>query len=209
MNIFNFDSRTYRFLEKITDFLLLNMLWIIFCLPVFTIFPATAAMFGVVRSWLRKEEPSLTRLFFKFFKDHFKQGIILGMIWTLLGVLISFNLFVGLQMEGSLKNVLLPALMVIGALFLFTSIYLFPIMVNYNNNWIGIIKNSFLFSISHPITTILGIVMLTIVVLATSVIPLSFLVLSSIVAYFIYYLCSKSFRKVERQKNISFKKEVS
>jgi hypothetical protein len=38
------DTRVYRWLEVATDFFLLNLMWLVACLPVVTIFPSTAAM---------------------------------------------------------------------------------------------------------------------------------------------------------------------
>lgn len=201
--MFNLDNRFYRFLNKIVDFLLLNFLWFLFCLPVITIFPATAAMFGVVRSWLRKEEPGTTKLFITLFKDNVKHGLILGVVWALLGSLFTFNVFVGFQMDGSIKMILMPFLLIIIILYFYTSIFVFPIMVNYQLNWMEVIKNSFLFSLGHPLTSLLGISILTVVIMLTFIIPISFLVLSSTAAYFIYYFCSKSFNKVEMNKNLT------
>lgn len=201
--MFNLDNRFYRFLNKIVDFLLLNFLWFLFCLPVITIFPATAAMFGVVRSWLRKEEPSTTKMFITLFKDNVKHGLILGVVWTLLGSLFMFNVVVGFQMDGSIKMVLMPFLLIIIILYFYTSIFIFPIMVNYQLNWLEVIKNSFLFSLGHPLTSLLGIFILTVVIMLTFIIPISFLVLSSTAAYFIYYFCGKSFNKVEMNKNLT------
>ena len=43
------DSRVYRWSEVAADFFLLNLMWLLACLPVVTAPPATAAMFAVVR----------------------------------------------------------------------------------------------------------------------------------------------------------------
>lgn len=200
MHIFNLDNRFYRFLDKIMDFLLLNFIWFVSCLPIITIFPATAAMFGVVRSWLRKEELSTTIMFFTLFKNNFKNGLLLGIVWTFLGCLFTFNIFVGFQMNGSIKIVLLPFLLIISILYLYTSIFIFPIMVNYHLNWMGIVKNSFFFSLSHPLTSLLGIFILVFCIIITIFITISFLVLISVAAYFIYFLCNKSFQKLKIKK---------
>lgn len=203
MNIFSTDSRFYRILDKIADFLLLNLLWLICSLPIITLFPATAAMFGIVRSWLKKEEPSLVKLFFTIFKNNFKQGIIIEVIWSLLATVIVFNILISLQMNSTLKNIILPAVVIIGVLFLYTSIFIFPIMVNYESNWFGVIKNAFLFSISQPMTVILGVLTLVISSVAIFFIPILFFGFTSFIAYILYYLCNKSFQKVELIKNFS------
>src|SRR5215213_2057949 len=72
------DTRIYRWLETATDFFLLNLLWLVACLPVVTIFPSTAAMFGVVRDWVRGKEGSLTRTFITRFQENLGQSLLIG-----------------------------------------------------------------------------------------------------------------------------------
>ncbi|HYK73091.1 MAG TPA: DUF624 domain-containing protein, partial [Pseudoneobacillus sp.] len=42
------------FLNSFFQFIYLNLLWLLFSLPLITFWPATAALFGVVRKWIRK-----------------------------------------------------------------------------------------------------------------------------------------------------------
>ena len=64
------DTRIYRWLEVATDFFLLNLMWLVACVPVVTIFPSTAAMFGVVRDWSREKEGGLARTFATRFREN-------------------------------------------------------------------------------------------------------------------------------------------
>src|SRR5215203_5331174 len=72
------DTRIYRWLETATAFFLLNLLWLVACLPVVTIFPSTAAMFGVVRDWVRGKDGSLTRTFITRFRENLGLSLLLG-----------------------------------------------------------------------------------------------------------------------------------
>jgi uncharacterized membrane protein YesL len=99
----NSGRRLYRFLEVLTNLLLLNLLWLLMCLPVLTVFPATAAMFGVVREWVQKREPSVIRAFFSSFKANFKQSFWIGIVWTLLGGFLMVSFGVAYQMPSGLK----------------------------------------------------------------------------------------------------------
>ena len=40
-NIFNYDNKFFRALSKLVDCVLLSALWVIFCIPVFTIGAST------------------------------------------------------------------------------------------------------------------------------------------------------------------------
>lgn len=63
----NPTGRAHRLLEVFINLLLLNLLWLLACLPVLTIYPATAAMFGVVRIWVRQGDQGIVRPFFSSF----------------------------------------------------------------------------------------------------------------------------------------------
>lgn len=62
--LFSMDRPIYRTLESFSNLVILNLLWILMCLPIITIFPATIAMFGVIRQWIIKDDDrGLTRSF--------------------------------------------------------------------------------------------------------------------------------------------------
>ena len=111
MNIL--DTRVYRWLEVATDFLLLNLMWLVACLPVVTIFPSTAAMFGVVRDWVHEKEGSLVRTFVTRFRENFRQSLLVGAVWTVFGVALFLDFLVANQLsfgaEVVLKSVLVLA----------------------------------------------------------------------------------------------------
>jgi uncharacterized membrane protein YesL len=75
-------------------------------------------------------------------------------------------------------------------------VYLFPVMVHYDLNWLQVLKNSLLFSIGRLLTTVQ-----CLLVVGASVVVLSFsaatlLVIGSVVAYAVYWLCDRTFRRV-------------
>ncbi|MBS4205138.1 YesL family protein [Lederbergia citrea] len=197
MNIFSIDSGFYRFLEKFTNFFLLNLLWFLMCIPIITIFPATAAMFGVVRQWVQKKDSGVFKSFFVYFKENFKQSFLLGLLWFVFALLFYFNINISLQMSGIAKIIMVSSLLFICLFFVMTTIYLFPVMVHYKMRWTLIIKNSFLFSISQLWVTIRCILILLLTVLISYVIPISSIILWSIGGYLTYALCDKSFKKIE------------
>src|ERR687889_2510716 len=110
MNIL--DTRVYRWLEVATDFFLLNLLWLVTCLPVVSIFPSIAAMFGVVRDWVRKKEGSLTRTFITRFRENLWQSLLVGAIWAVFGVALFLDFLVANQLSDW-AEILLKALLVL------------------------------------------------------------------------------------------------
>jgi uncharacterized membrane protein YesL len=191
------DTRVYRWLETATDFCLLNLMWLAACLPVVTIFPSTAAMFGVVRDWGRGKEGSLTRTFIARFRENLGQSLLVGAIWTVFGVALFFDFLVANQLSYWAEIVLKSLLVLVSTVYAFSSVYLFPVMVHYETDWKTVIKNSLLISIVSLPTTVVCLVFLVVMVGLTVVVPFLVLITGSITAYVVYRLCDRVFRKLD------------
>lgn len=74
MSFFNLDSPVMRFLTKVADLIILNILFLICCIPIVTIGAASTALYTVTMKSVRDEESYVIRSYFKAFKDNFKIG---------------------------------------------------------------------------------------------------------------------------------------
>ena len=195
MNIL--DTKVYRWLETATDFFLLNLMWLVACLPVVTIFPSTAAMFGVVRDWVRGKEDSLTRTFITRFRENLGQSLLVGAIWTVFGVALFLDFLVANQLSYWAEIVLKSLLVLVSAVYAFGSVYLFPVMVHYEADWKTVIKNSLLISVGRLPTTLACLVFLVVMVGLTVVVPFLIVITGSITAYVVYKLCDRVFKNID------------
>lgn len=191
------NSKLYATVEVISFFFLLNVLWFLMCIPIVTIFPATAAMFGVIRQWKLKGDTTIFKNFFRFFKENFKQSFIIGLVFFIFVAVIYIDImFIG-TLNPLMQKLLLGSVYLLGFIVLFTSIYLFPIMVHYKLTLIGVVKTSFLYSIRYLPTTILAFVflalMLTMIYRFTVLSVISF----SVMAYLIFTICYSRIIKTE------------
>jgi uncharacterized membrane protein YesL len=191
------DTRVYRWLETATDFFLLNLMWLVACLPVVTIFPSTAAMFGVVRDWVRGKEGSLTRTFVTRFRENLGQSLLVGAIWTVFGVALFLDFLVANQLSYWAEIVLKSLLVLVSIVYAFGSVYLFPVMVHYEADWKTVIKNSLLISVGRLPTTLACLVFLVVMVGLTVVVPFLIVITGSITAYVVYRLCDRVFRQID------------
>ena len=80
---FNLDAPVIRFLGTVGEIMMLTVLWLVCCLPFFTVGAATAAMY---RMMFNLKEDGSTKIsdFFRAFKENFKKGTLLW--FTLLAV---------------------------------------------------------------------------------------------------------------------------
>ena len=73
-SFFSMDSPFFSFMSRLADIVLLNLLYIICCLPVFTIGAATSALYYQVMKMSKNEESYVFRGFFKAFRENFKKA---------------------------------------------------------------------------------------------------------------------------------------
>jgi uncharacterized membrane protein YesL len=191
-----YDGKFFRTLEVVTAFFQLNILWLLLCIPVITIFPATVAMYCVVRQWILHKDYSVIRPFVQYFKGNFKQSVGLGLIWMVFCGLFFVD-FLLLKNVGSYQYILLPILTIMGILLLFTSIFIFPTIANFNLSWLNAIKNSLFFSVRYLVTTLGAILYIGLMALILFRWPITFLFVFSLGAYSIYFLCNRVFTKIQ------------
>jgi uncharacterized membrane protein YesL len=198
------DSKIYRAVEVLLNLLVLNLIWAVACLPVITAFPATAAMFGVVREWVKGNDNGIVLPFTRHLRANFVQSFWIGLVWiAVCGILLVDFVLVG-GAEAWLK---IPAFVVLAffAFFLtITSMFLFPVIVNYEGRWRNTIKNSFLMAIAQPLTTIKCIMAVALVYVVVSYVPILVLVAGSGTAYLIYSFCKQAFDRIEALKGIEW-----
>ena len=191
------DNRVYRWFEMATDFFLLNLMWLVACVPVVTIFPSTAAMFGVVRDWSREKEGGLVRAFASRFRENFAQSLLVGVLWVLFGTALVLDFFVAGRLSFVPEVVMKSLLVLATVLFVSASVFLFPVMVHYEMGWKALLKNSLLFSIGRLPTTAACLLFLAAVAVLTAILPVLILITGSVTASVIYGLCGREFAKLD------------
>lgn len=198
MDILN--SKLYRAIEILVSLLLLNLLWILGSIPVVTAFPATAAMFGVVREWGRGTDSGALEPFFRHLRANFAQSFWIGLIWIVLGAALWIDFFL---LGGAETWVVVPLFLLLalgGLCYTFTSMYLFPVMVNYASDWRLVIKNSLLMSLSQLGTTLLCVLICVVMLFVVLFVPVTGLLAGSVTAYVVYSLCKRGFSRIEAVK---------
>lgn len=148
------EGKASVFLKTVTNIIILNILWVICSMPVLTIGPSTAAMYGVIRKWHLYKEDSVFRSFIHEYRLFLKQGFMVGTLWIFLGLLLVVDLYFFIQVPSGIKVALIVITVTALVLYLLTSALLFPIMVHYRTKGKELIKQAFAFSVIDGKTTI-------------------------------------------------------
>ncbi len=147
--LFNVDSRLMRLLARLTDIVLLNILFIVASLPIVTI---GAAWTSLLTSWqhiLRGHDNELVVGYFRLFKSNWKQATILWGITTFLMVIFVVD-FILLQQAGTpMKYIGKGILLIFTALLLSVSSIWFAYIGRYQDKLKQVIKNSFIIMINQ------------------------------------------------------------
>ena len=186
--LFNYDNPVWRFIGKLGDLILLNLLWTVCSIPVITIGASTTAVYYVTLKMVRDENDSTVRSFFHSFKDNFKQATAIWAIFLAVGLILAFDIwfFVTGQapVPGIAGNLMTAISGGMAILYLFTYIYVFPIQARFYNPVKYTIRNAFIMSIRHLFQTV-GIVCMDILIVFGAI--ASLLYMPQIFALFILF----------------------
>ncbi|WP_223591941.1 YesL family protein [Neobacillus bataviensis] len=198
----------FRTCEWIMLLAYLNILWILFTLlgaVVFGIFPATAAMFAVIRKWLiSKHDVPVLKTFWTYYRGEFLKTNQLGLMFFVTGLILYLDFKIIDFQNEFIHKIFLIVLFLFTSVYAVTFIYIFPVFVQYDLKLLQYVKNAFLIGIANPIRTAMMVVCLItaffVLRLAPGLLPFfSGSLLSIVMMTFAY----QSINKIEHKKSSS------
>lgn len=164
---FNMDNGFFQVLSRIADLMILNIIFLITCIPIVTIGAAWTALYYVTLKMIRNEESYIVRSYFKSFKENFKQSTIMWLIALVLLVLLFFDYRIVNVMDGTIRQAMLIGLTVVALFLAMILTYLFPLQSKFYNTIKNTTKNALLMSIRHLPQTVIMLVITVAAVLIT------------------------------------------
>ncbi|WP_077624714.1 YesL family protein [Sediminibacillus massiliensis] len=197
------DNIVFKIMENFVNFIILNVIWLLFCLPVITFFPASKAMMGVSRNWvIEKVEGGVLRQFLDCFKEDFRKSFLIGLMLWGIALVLWFDFGILLQAEFAGSRPLFVLLVLLSTAFIFISIYLLFLLVTYELSIKDLIKNSFLFSIANIVYTSIFVVIIAVSLFLVYLFPFLIVVLGSLTSYLLYLLFNRIVNTREEAKSI-------
>ena len=206
MKLFNPDSRIMIFLSRVADLVILNILWLVCCIPVVTIGASTTAMYHVIRHWQKDSVSSIMRDFFQSFKEDFKQATPVYLILLIPTVAVVMNAMLIFNPENSaaVPSYLLVIWFISALILLFISSFVYPVMAFFADSIFKTLRNAMVLALANlPRTILISVLNLLPVILLF--VNLSFFLQSSIfwlliggalVAYLNMRIVAPVFRKL-------------
>lgn len=158
-SVFNLDNPFFRFMNRIADMVVLNVIFLISCIPVITIGPALTALYYVAINAWGREDGYIFRMYVKSFKENFKQATIMWLIMLAVGIILGVDVWfwitqwkeTGVTMYKPLTVISVVMLMVY--LMIFT--FVWPLLAKFSNTIKGTVKNAMAMVLTHVPATLL------------------------------------------------------
>ena len=221
----------YSLCDWIMRFSIINILWVIFNVPVivvaallfymeqpkgdftlitmlvvlvpFLFFPATTAMFASIRQWVMQGTISpLFKSYLGYYKENYKKSLIGGAVITTAWIILVADYYYFMN-----KNEILLYVLIVMGVFLFAfSMNFFSVSVHYKLKLSTLFKNALLVTVGNPLSTVL-ILIGSSLILYTSFYVLLFLLplfTGTLIAYLSFMLFHRMYLKtIEKHKEIS------
>lgn len=196
---FSYDNPVMRFIGKLGDVILLNILWVLCSLPIVTIGAATTAVYYATLKIARDEDGHTIRDFFKSFLENLRQSTIIWLILMAAGFVIGFDLYLLTMAQGisaTLKVLMMAVFIALSIVYLSVFIYIFPIQARFYNTVKKTFINAAFMSVRHlPQTILMLVINGVIVLLMFTYVPQLVLFGYPLMAFLNSYLLNPIFRR--------------
>lgn len=183
MKLFDPDGPLMTAMSKFADIVLCNLLFVLFCLPVFTIGASLTALYTCMLQLVYEEDKDnglIFRDFWQAFRRNFKQATVLWLICLLVIVFLAAYYWVVQSLAGAYGKVYMVTFYLLVFVFLCGFIYIFPLQARFENTVRNTLKNAWLLSIAALPWTLLSLL------LFVAAVYVSFVMNPSAVDTFVY-----------------------
>lgn len=201
------DSEFMNAVSTCADYVILNVLCLIFCLPVVTAGAAMTAKYYVSMKMVRGEEPAVTKSFFHAFRQNFRQSLA---VWGILGgilCLLALDWYLIVNAEtGTMNPVFSVLLAVLTLLVLGTAFCAFPLLARFQMSTKEVIRGGAVFTMMKLPRVILALVICALTYFVGFWYMEWFLAIwifsTAVMLYYNSRMFVKEFQKLEEQNGI-------
>ena len=149
------SGKIYDGLSKIGDMFILNLIYVLSCIPVITIGASTTALYYTTLKMAENNESYVWRDYWKAFKSNLKQATVIWLIvfagWAVIAL--DFLIAGGLSMQ--LGTVVAIGVVIVAVFMGILGLYVFPLLARFDNTVVKTMKNAVMIAIRHLPSTIL------------------------------------------------------
>lgn len=213
-NLFSPDSKLTQVLGYVADLFILNIIFVICCLPVFTIGAAQAGLYTATRQMIDpNDDRSVIKAYFRGFANGFGKISLVSTLFLLLDVILLYTLFMSIDYPQLGIHWLFPTVILAMCLLVHSLLPIFHF--RFNCGPFQLFRNCVFLLIAHPLRSIAVMALTWLPVVLFFFNPQMFLDLSALFVMFYYsvaflfgaYIMNKPFKQLIDDLDIDEEKE--
>lgn len=148
MGAFNYHNPLIVFMVRLANMMIVSFYWLICCIPVVTVLPASAALYHCVTRVVMGSGSGVTRDFFRSFRAALRPGILLTVIVEVVGALVYLGIRTGMMIwdSGLLGTVYMAMGVLIGITCVTMLIYIPPVLSRFEGSMGVVLRLSMYFA---------------------------------------------------------------
>lgn len=196
---FDYDNLLFRFLSKVADLIVLNVLFLLFSIPLVTIGASlTATHFAALK--LRREEGHVLGNFWKSFRENFKQSTIIWLLYAIYMAIICSSWAMLSSAEETMGSIMQGTLLAAFVLSMSFALWVFPLQSKFVNPIKRTVRNAFIMIFKHILRTVFMLIVSVLpFLLSVKLLSLMLLLGFSVPIYVCAITYNKLFEKMEQQ----------
>ena len=134
---------------RIFDVFVLNVLWLLCCIPIVTAGPATTAFSYAMINLVRGEETYVSKDFFHSFRSSFKQSLIAGLLLMAVGAFLAADIYIAYKSGTGVYTFFMVLFFIFFVLWCFVTLYTVPLIAKFDNSLRNTLIRAFTLSIKN------------------------------------------------------------
>lgn len=197
---FGENNPVWKAVNRFADMMVIGILFVITCIPIFTIGASLCAFYYTAMDSLRKEDGYIFKRYFTSFGKNFKKGTGIWLIMMAIGTICCIDLYFWLFVSDmQISHVMFIVSAIITFAWFLTLVFVFPLQARFENTIRRTIQNAFLIAISHLPFAVAVIILLGIIAyfcfVSWFVIIIMLLFGIGVVGYLLVYNFERFFKK--------------
>ena len=143
----------FKGMEKVGDLLLVNLLFVVCSLPVVTIGASATAMYYVLGR-IRRQEGTVTKDFFRSFRENFRQATLYWGALLLVALALYWNFRLISGWTGTLYSVMMVLLILVSWFAVSWGSLVFPLLSRFDNTSAATARNAGILVLAVPLRTL-------------------------------------------------------
>ena len=179
-NLFSYDGIVYKSGTKLFQLLVLNVLYLITCLPLLTIGAANTALACATMKMIEGKEGNSAIDYLHSFKSNFKMATYFNLIFGVINALILLNYLFAGTVTPLLRGLVYAALGLAGIISIIGMTFIYPYIARFDDDILTTTKNAGLLILKHG--------RLSFLILVIAVVPIVVACLSPLLMVFAIYI---------------------